>query len=55
MKLDFPVLWKPVIALVDFDQVDQAMEELDRFEGGTILHHTLDADVYEKLSAAVED
>lgn len=44
-----------VVALVDFDQVDQAMEELDRFEGGKILHHTLDADVYEKLSAAVED
>lgn len=44
-----------VVALVDFDQVDPAMEELDRFEGGTILHHTLDADVYEKLSAAVED
>jgi uncharacterized membrane protein len=44
-----------VVALVDFDQVDQAMEELDRFEGGTILHHTLSDDVYEKLSAAVED
>jgi uncharacterized membrane protein len=44
-----------VVAMVDFDQVDQAMEELDKFEGGTILHHTLDADVYEKLSAAVED
>jgi uncharacterized membrane protein len=44
-----------VVAMVDFDQVDQAMEELDKFEGGTILHHTLDADVFEKLSAAVED
>jgi uncharacterized membrane protein len=44
-----------VVAMVDFDQVDQAMEELDKFEGGTILHHTLDADVYEKLSTAVED
>jgi uncharacterized membrane protein len=44
-----------VVALVDFDQVDQAMEELDKFEGGKILHHTLEADVYEKLSAAVED
>jgi hypothetical protein len=41
--------------MVDFDQVDQAMEDLDRFEGGTILHHTLDPDVYEKLSKAVED
>ncbi len=44
-----------VVAMVDFDQLDQAMEELDKFEGGTILHHTLDADVYEKLSEAVED
>ena len=44
-----------VVALVDFDQVDQAMEELDQFAGGTILHHTLSDDVYEKLSAAVED
>ena len=44
-----------VVALIDFDHVDQAMEELEKFEGGTILHHTLDADVYEKLSEAVED
>ena len=44
-----------VVALVDFDHVDQAMEELEQFEGGTILHHTLSADVYEKLSEAVED
>ena len=44
-----------VVALIDFDHVDQAMEELEKFEGGTIVHHTLDADVYEKLSAAVED
>jgi uncharacterized membrane protein len=44
-----------VVALVDFDQVDQAMDELDKFEGGTILHHTLSDDVYEKLSDAVED
>jgi len=44
-----------VVALVDFDQVDQAMEELDQFAGGTILHHTLSDEVYEKLSEAVED
>ena len=44
-----------VVALVDFDQVDQAMEELDQFAGGTILHHTLSDDVYQKLSDAVED
>jgi uncharacterized membrane protein len=44
-----------VVALVDFEQVDQAMEELDKFEGGRILRHTLKADVYTKLSEAVED
>lgn len=44
-----------VVALVDFAQVDQAMAELDQFAGGTILHHTLSDDVYQKLSDAVED
>ena len=33
----------------------RAMEELDQFAGGTILHHTLSGDVYEMLSDAVED
>ena len=44
-----------VVALVDFEQVDRAMEELDKFEGGQILRHTLSDDVYAKLSEAVED
>jgi uncharacterized membrane protein len=44
-----------VVALVDFEQVDQAMEELDKFEGGRILRHTLSPEVYTKLSEAVED
>jgi uncharacterized membrane protein len=44
-----------VVALVDFEQVDQAMEELDKFEGGRIMRHTLSDDVYAKLSEAVED
>ena len=44
-----------IVALVDFEQVDQAMEELDKFEGGRILKHSLSDDVYAKLSAAVED
>ena len=44
-----------VVALVDFRQVDAAMEELEAFEGGRILHHTLSAEVYQKLSEAVED
>ncbi len=44
-----------VVALVDFEQVDQAMQELDKFEGGRIMRHTLSDDVYAKLSEAVED
>jgi uncharacterized membrane protein len=44
-----------VVALVDFEQVDRAMQELDKFEGGRILRHTLGDDVYAKLSEAVED
>ncbi len=44
-----------VVALVDFERVDQAMEELDKFAGGHIMRHTLSDDVYAKLSEAVED
>jgi uncharacterized membrane protein len=44
-----------IVALVSFDQVERAMEELDRFEGGTILRHTLSDEVYQQLSDAVED
>jgi uncharacterized membrane protein len=44
-----------VVALVDFEQVDQAMEELDKFAGGRIMRHTLSNEVYMKLSEAVED
>ncbi len=44
-----------VVALIDFEQVDRAMEELDKFEGGRIMRHTLSDDVYAKLSEAVED
>jgi len=44
-----------IVALVDFEQVDRAMAELEQFEGGRILKHTLSADVYAKLSEAVED
>ncbi|NIM93419.1 MAG: DUF1269 domain-containing protein [Anaerolineales bacterium] len=44
-----------IVALVDFQQVDQAMEELDKFAGGRILRHSLSDEVYAKLSEAVED
>ena len=44
-----------IVALVDFEQVDRAMEELDKFQGGKILRHSLSPEVYAKLSEAVED
>lgn len=44
-----------LVALVAFQRVDRAMEELDRFEGGTILRHTLSDEVYQQLSEAIED
>jgi uncharacterized membrane protein len=44
-----------IVALVAFEWVERAMEELDKFEGGTILRHTLSDEVYQQLSDAVED
>ncbi len=44
-----------IVALISFERVERAMEELDRFEGGTILRHTLSDEVYQQLSDAVED
>ena len=44
-----------IVALVFFERVERAMEELDKFEGGTILRHTLSDEVYQQLSDAVED
>lgn len=44
-----------IVALVDFTHLDRAVEELDRFEGGTVLHHQLSEEAYQKLSQAVED
>jgi uncharacterized membrane protein len=44
-----------IVALVDFERIDPAMEELDKFEGGRILRHRLSGDVYQRLSDAVED
>jgi uncharacterized membrane protein len=44
-----------VVALIDFEQVDQAMAELDKFAGAHIMRHTLNDEVYMKLSEAVED
>jgi uncharacterized membrane protein len=44
-----------IVALVAFERVERAMEELDKFEGGTILRHTLSDEVYQQLSEAVED
>jgi len=39
-----------IVALVTFERVERAMEELDKFEGGTILRHTLSDEVYQQLS-----
>lgn len=44
-----------IVALIDFTHMDRAMEELDKFEGGTILHHELSDEAYQMLSEAVED
>jgi uncharacterized membrane protein len=44
-----------LVALVAFQRVDKAMEELEKFEGGRILRHTLSDEVYQQLSDALED
>jgi uncharacterized membrane protein len=44
-----------LVALIAFQRVDKAMEELEKFEGGTILRHTLTDEVYQQLADAVED
>ena len=44
-----------IVALVDFEHLEPAMSELEQFEGGRILKHTLSDDVYRQLSEAVED
>jgi uncharacterized membrane protein len=44
-----------VVAMIDIGHVDRAMRELDKFEGGKILRHSLSDDAYRKLSDAVED
>jgi len=44
-----------IVALIDFSNVERAMQELERFEGGTILEHKLSDEAYLKLSEAVGD
>ena len=44
-----------MVALIAFERVDRAMADLEQFEGGTILRHTLSDEVYQQLSDAVED
>jgi uncharacterized membrane protein len=44
-----------IVALVAFERVERAMEELDKFEGGRILRHSLSDEVYRQLSDAIED
>ncbi|MFC2029216.1 DUF1269 domain-containing protein [Chloroflexota bacterium] len=44
-----------LVALIAFERVERAMAELEQFEGGTILRHSLSDEVYQQLSDAVED
>jgi uncharacterized membrane protein len=44
-----------IVATVEFINAEEAMEALDQFEGGTILHATLPPEIVDQLSAAVED
>ena len=44
-----------IVALVDFEHVEPAKAELEPFEGGRFLKHTLSDDVYRQLSDAIED
>ena len=44
-----------IVAIVQFEHVEQAMKVLDQYSGGKILHQALPADVARQLSEAVED
>jgi uncharacterized membrane protein len=44
-----------LVATIDFQSVQPAMEALDQFDGGTILTQTLAPEVAAQLSAAIED
>ncbi len=44
-----------IVATVEFANVEASMEALDRFEGGTIVHTTLQPEITAQLSDAVED
>jgi uncharacterized membrane protein len=52
---NLPESGSAIVAMIDIQDVDEAMQELDKFEGGTILRHALSDDAYQKLSDAVED
>ena len=44
-----------IVAMVEFTHMESALEELNRFDGGTILQHELSGEAYQMLSTAVED
>ncbi len=44
-----------IVATIEFANVGAAMEALEPFEGGTILHTTLPPEITAQLSEAVED
>jgi uncharacterized membrane protein len=47
--------YSAIVAVVEFERADKAMQILDRFEGGKILKHTLTREHLAQLSEAVED
>jgi len=44
-----------LVAMVEASHMETAMEEVGKFEGGTILHQEVSDDAYEQLSKAVEE
>lgn len=42
-----------LVAMVDIAHIDRVVEELDQFEGGTILQHELSDEAYQALAEAV--
>lgn len=44
-----------LVAIVTFENVQQAMKVLDQYAGAKILHHALPDDVAHQLSAVIED
>ena len=44
-----------LVAMVEASHMETAMEEVGKFEGGTILHQEVSDEAYEQLSEAIEE